>query len=40
VEKLGGKITIPKNTIKGVGQVLMILDTEGNAIGFLKPEKK
>jgi predicted enzyme related to lactoylglutathione lyase len=37
VEKLGGKITMPKNEIKGVGQVVMIQDTEGNVIGLFKP---
>jgi uncharacterized protein len=40
VEKLGGKITMPKNAIKGVGKVLMILDTEGNVIGILEPERE
>jgi hypothetical protein len=38
VENLGGRITMPKNAIKGVGQVVMIQDTEGNIIGILKPE--
>jgi len=40
VEKLGGRITMPKNAIKGVGEVVMIQDTEGNVIGILKPETK
>ena len=39
VEKLGGKITMPKNAIPGVGKVVMILDTEGNVIGLLEREK-
>ena len=30
----------PKEEIKGVGLVVMIHDTEGNAIGLWKPEKK
>jgi predicted enzyme related to lactoylglutathione lyase len=39
VEKLGGRIVRPKEEIKGVGLVVMILDTEGNTIGLWKPEK-
>jgi len=38
VEKLGGKIVMPKNAIKRVGLVAVIQDTEGNVIGLLKPE--
>ena len=38
VEKLGGTIIMPKNAINGVGLVAVIQDTEGNAIGLLKPE--
>jgi predicted enzyme related to lactoylglutathione lyase len=37
VEKLGGRIMMPKNEIRGVGQVVMIQDTEGNVIGLWKP---
>ena len=37
VEKLGGKIVMPKEMIKGVGQVAIIRDTEGNGIGIWKP---
>jgi len=37
VEKLGGKIIMPKNAIKRVGLVAVIQDTEGNTIGLLKP---
>jgi uncharacterized protein len=40
VEKLGGRIVRPKEEIKGVGLVVMIQDTEGNAIGLWKPETK
>jgi len=40
VERLGGRIMRQKEEIKGVGQVVMIQDTEGNAIGLWKPEKK
>lgn len=34
VERLGGKIVMPKEMIKGVGLVAIILDTEGNGIGI------
>ncbi len=37
VEKLGGKIVMPKMEIKSVGDTAIILDTEGNAIGLWKP---
>lgn len=40
VEKLGGKIAMPKTDIPGVGLVVMILDSEGNAIGIWKPARK
>jgi predicted enzyme related to lactoylglutathione lyase len=38
VEKLGGKVMMPLDTIKGVGLVTVIQDTEGNIIGLWKPE--
>lgn len=34
VENLGGKITLPKGGIEGVGFFAVIMDTEGNAIGL------
>lgn len=37
VEKLGGRIVLPKEMIPGVGLVAMIQDTEGNGIGIWKP---
>lgn len=37
VVKLGGKIVMPKEDIKGVGQIAIIQDTEGNGIGLWKP---
>jgi hypothetical protein len=40
VEKLGGKILMPKTEIKGVGPVAIIQDTEGNGIGLWKPAMK
>jgi predicted enzyme related to lactoylglutathione lyase len=40
VEKLGGRIMMPKEEIKGVGLTAMIQDSEGNVIGLWKPEMK
>lgn len=40
VERLGGKITLPKSEIPGVGQTAMILDSEGNSVGLWTPIKK
>ena len=37
VEKLGGKIVLPKMEVKSVGLTAIIQDTEGNAIGLWKP---
>jgi uncharacterized protein len=37
VEKLGGKIVVPKREIQSVGTIVIIQDTEGNAIGLWKP---
>src|SRR5271169_4924794 len=34
VEKLGGKIVMPKMEIKSVGLTVIIQDTEGNVIGL------
>jgi uncharacterized protein len=39
VEKLGGKIVMPKEMITGVGLVAIIRDTEGNGFGIWKPMK-
>jgi predicted enzyme related to lactoylglutathione lyase len=38
VEELGGKVMMPLDTIKGVGLVAVIQDTEGNIVGLWKPE--
>jgi len=38
VEKLGGKIMIPKMEIKSVGLNAIIQDTEGNSLGLIQPE--
>jgi predicted enzyme related to lactoylglutathione lyase len=40
VEKLGGKIVVPKMDIPNVGLNAIIQDTEGNNIGIWKPVKK
>jgi predicted enzyme related to lactoylglutathione lyase len=37
VEKAGGKVTQPKNTIPGIGYFAYCLDTEGNTFGILQP---
>ncbi len=34
VEKLGGKITLPKGGVEGVGFFAVITDTEGNMFGL------
>lgn len=38
VEKLGGKIIMPKFMIKGVGLVALLQDTEGNGFGIWTPK--
>lgn len=40
VEKLGGKIVMPKTEIKGVGPAAVILDSEGNTLGLWTPAGK
>jgi len=40
VEKLGGKIVVPKMEIKSVGLTAIIQYTEGNVIGLWKPAMK
>jgi predicted enzyme related to lactoylglutathione lyase len=40
VERLGGKIIMPKMEIQSVGLNAIIQDTEGNTIGLLQWEKK
>ena len=37
VEKLRGKIAVPKSEVKFVKQFLIIQDPEGNAIALFKP---
>jgi len=37
VEKLGGRITMQKEEIRGVGLTAVIQDSEGNVIGLWKP---
>jgi len=36
VEKLGGKIAVPKRELESVGQFVIIQDTEGNVIALFK----
>ena len=38
VEMLGGRITMQKEEIRGVGLTAVIQDPEGNVIGLRKPE--
>jgi len=38
VEKLGGKLIMPKFMIKGVGLVALLQDTEGNGFGIWTPK--
>jgi predicted enzyme related to lactoylglutathione lyase len=38
VTKHGGKITVPKMPIPGVGWLAYCIDTEGNAFGVLQPD--
>jgi uncharacterized protein len=40
VEMLGGKIVVPKNEIKNVGQIALVQDTDGNVIGLWKSAMK
>lgn len=40
VEKLGGKIVMPKMTVDMVGSMAHILDSEGNVIALWESEKK
>ena len=37
VERLGGKIVMPKSEIPSVGLIALVQDTEGNVIGIWKP---
>ena len=38
VEKLGGKILVPKQQVPTVGWIAVALDPEGNQVGLLQPE--
>jgi predicted enzyme related to lactoylglutathione lyase len=38
VEKIGGKIVIPKSQVPTVGWIAVALDPEENQIGLLQPE--
>lgn len=38
VEKLGGKILVPKQQVPTVGWIAVAMDPEGNQFGLLQPE--
>jgi len=40
VTKNGGKITVPKMPVAGIGWLAYCADTEGNAFGLLQPDPK
>lgn len=40
IEKIGGKIIIPKMEIPGIGWWVLAQDPEGNQFGLLEPMKK
>ena len=39
VEKLGGKIVVPKQQVPTVGWIAVAVDPEGNQFGLLQPEQ-
>jgi hypothetical protein len=39
VEKLDGKVVMPKTTMPGVGYFAVCLDTGGNAFGIFEEDK-
>jgi len=39
VEKLGGKILVPKQQVPTVGWIAVAVDPEGNQFGLLQPEQ-
>ena len=40
VEKLGGKIIVPKNAVPGMGYFVICMDTENNAFGIWETNPK
>jgi len=40
VEKLGGKIIVPKKSVPGMGYFVICLDTENNAFGIWEMDQK
>jgi predicted enzyme related to lactoylglutathione lyase len=39
VEKLGGKIVVPKTAVPGMGYYAVCLDTENNSFGIFEPNE-
>ncbi len=39
IQKLGGKVTVPKTEIPGIGWYAVAEDPEGNAFGILQPKQ-
>jgi predicted enzyme related to lactoylglutathione lyase len=39
VEKLGGKVVVPKTAIPGMGYYAVCLDTENNSFGIFEPSE-
>lgn len=39
VEKLGGKVLVPKQQVPTVGWIAVAMDPEGNQFGLLQPEQ-
>jgi predicted enzyme related to lactoylglutathione lyase len=39
VERLGGKVVVPKTAAPGMGYYAVCLDTENNSFGILEPSE-
>jgi len=37
IEKLGGKVTVPKQGIPGIGWFAVVIDPEGNPFAIMQP---
>jgi len=40
VEKHGGRIDMPADTVSGIGRLAYVRDTEGNLVGLLQPDPR
>lgn len=38
IEEAGGRVTLPKRVIPGIGYIAYCTDTEGNVFGILQPD--